>query len=60
MFPIDPLLRNVIVVMAAMPSAANTTLYAIEFEAEPQFVSSATLVTTLASIFSLTFVLNLL
>jgi predicted permease len=53
LFPIDPLLRNVIIVMAAMPSAANTTLYAIQFNANPQFVSSCTLITTLISALSL-------
>ncbi|MCO7124320.1 AEC family transporter [Sporolactobacillus shoreicorticis] len=53
LFPIDPLLRNVIIVMAAMPSAANTTLYAIQFNAQPQFVSSCTLITTVISALSL-------
>lgn len=58
LFPIGHLLRNVILVMAAMPSAANTTLYAIQFNARPQFVSSCTLITTLLSIVSLTVLLN--
>ncbi|MCL1631573.1 AEC family transporter [Sporolactobacillus sp. CPB3-1] len=52
-FPMDPMLRNVIIVMAAMPSAANTTLYAIQFNAQPQFVSSCTLITTMLSALSL-------
>ncbi|RYL88111.1 AEC family transporter [Sporolactobacillus sp. THM7-4] len=59
-FPIDHLLRNVIVVMAAMPGAANTTLYAIQFNAKPQFVSSSTLITTILSILSLTVLLNII
>lgn len=59
MFPIDPLLRNVIIVMAAMPSAANTTLYAIQFNAKPQFVSSCTLITTVASAVTLDVLLSL-
>lgn len=58
LFPVDPLLRNVIIVMAAMPSAANTTLYAIQFNAKPQFVSSCTLITTVISAFSLDVLLN--
>ncbi|MCO7174915.1 AEC family transporter [Sporolactobacillus kofuensis] len=58
LFPIDPLLRNVIVVMAAMPSAANTTLYAIQFNAKPQFVSSCTLITTVISALSLDLLLT--
>ncbi|WP_277752216.1 AEC family transporter [Sporolactobacillus shoreae] len=60
LFPVSPLLRNVIIVMAAMPSAANTTLYAIQFNARPQFVSSCTLITTLASVVTLTVLLNLI
>lgn len=58
--PMDPMLKKIIVVMAAMPSAANTTLYAIEYNAEPKFVSSSTLVTTLLSILTLTGLLNLM
>ncbi|RYM02745.1 AEC family transporter [Sporolactobacillus sp. THM7-7] len=58
-FPMNDLLRNVILVMSAMPSAANTTLYAIQFNARPQFVSSSTLITTLLSLLSLTILLNL-
>lgn len=58
--PVGPLLRNVIIVMAAMPSAANTTLYAIQFNARPQFVSSCTLITTLLSVVSLTVLLNVI
>lgn len=60
LFPMSDLLRNVIVVMSAMPSAANTTLYAIQFDARPQFVSSCTLITTIFSILSLTVLLNIL
>lgn len=60
LFPMSSLLRNVIVVMSAMPSAANTTLYAIQFDARPQFVSSCTLMTTVFSILSLTVLLNFL
>ncbi|WP_240697338.1 AEC family transporter [Sporolactobacillus sp. THM19-2] len=59
-FPISTLLTNVIIVMAAMPSAANTTLYAIQFNAKPQFVSSCTLITTLASMVTLAVLLNVL
>jgi len=58
LFPMDPLLRNVIIVMAAMPSAANTTLYAIQFNAHPQFVSSCTLITTVISAVSLDLLLG--
>ncbi|MCD2256352.1 AEC family transporter [Lactobacillus sp. CC-MHH1034] len=57
-FHLSPLLQNIIVVMAAMPSAANTTIYAIQYNTEPEFVSSATLITTIVSIPTLTLLLN--
>ena len=58
-FPINPLLRNIIVIMTAMPSAANTTIYAIQYNAEPDYVSACTFVSTILSFISLTFLLNL-
>lgn len=57
---LNPLLTDVIVLLSAMPSAANTTLYAIQFNAQPKFVSSATFVTTVTSILTLAVLLNLL
>ncbi|MCC8438014.1 AEC family transporter [Brevibacillus sp. M2.1A] len=60
LFPIDPLLQKVLVVLAAMPSAATTAIYAIQFNMRPQFVSSSVLVTTVISIGTLTFLLNIL
>ncbi|MFC4766248.1 AEC family transporter [Effusibacillus consociatus] len=59
-FPIDPLLEKVIVILAAMPSAATTTMYAIQFNTRPQFVSSNTLVTTVLSFGTLTLLLNIM
>ena len=56
-FPINPLLRNII--MTVMPSAANTTIYAIQYNAEPDYVSACTFVSTILSFISLTFLLNL-
>lgn len=58
--PVDPIIGAVLVVVAAMPSAATTTMYAIEFDAEPDLVSSITLVTTLVSIVTVTVLLNLI
>lgn len=43
-----------------MPSAANTTIYAIQYNAEPDYVSACTFVSTILSFISLTFLLNLL
>lgn len=47
--PIDPLLKKVLIVSAAMPTAATTTMYALQFDSEPKFVSSVTLLTTILS-----------
>ncbi|UQS82074.1 AEC family transporter [Bombilactobacillus folatiphilus] len=56
---VGKLLTQIIILMAAMPSAANTTLYAIQFETEPDLVSSCTLMSTLLSVGTLTVLLNL-
>jgi predicted permease len=55
--PMEPLLQKVLIVSAAMPSAATTTMYAVQFDAEPDLVSSITLITTLVSIFTITILL---
>lgn len=60
LFPLDPLLQNVIIVLAAMPTAATTAMYAIQFNTKPQFVSSGTLVTTVLSFATLTVLLSIL
>ncbi|MFZ3578435.1 AEC family transporter [Virgibacillus sp. DJP39] len=57
-FDVNTLIGSVLLIVASMPSAATTTMYAIEFDTEPDMVSSITLVTTLISIFSLTILLN--
>lgn len=58
--PIDPLLAKVLIVSAAMPSAATIVMYAVEFNAKPKLVSSTTLVTTLLSIITITLILTIL
>ncbi|WP_445490964.1 AEC family transporter [Niallia sp. 03133] len=58
--PVDDLVKQLMIVLAAMPSAANTTMYALQYGTEPDFVSSATLVSTLASLITLPIVLSLL
>lgn len=60
MMPLDPLLANVLIVSAAMPSAATIVMYAVEFDAEPKLVSSTTLVTTLISVITITLILTIL
>ncbi len=59
-FPVNTLLQNVIITLAAMPAAATTTMYAVQYNTNPQFVSSSTLITTLLSILTLTCLLNIL
>jgi malate permease and related proteins len=58
--PIDDMLKAIMILMAAMPSAANTTMYALQFGTEPDFVSSATLVSTLFSLITLPVLLAIL
>lgn len=47
---LDSLLASVLIVLAAMPTAANTTMFAVQFDTEPDLVSFSTLVTTSISI----------
>ncbi|WP_421385124.1 AEC family transporter [Bacillus salacetis] len=47
---LDSLLSSVLIVLAAMPTAANTTMFAVQFDTEPDLVSFSTLVTTSISI----------
>lgn len=60
LIPMDPILQKVLILSAAMPSAATTVLYAVQFDTEPELVSSITLITTLISIFSITTLLIIL
>lgn len=55
--PVDPLLQKVLIILSAMPSAATTTMLAVQFDSEPELVSSITLVTTLVSVVTVTAVL---
>lgn len=58
--PMEPLLQKVLIVSAAMPSAATTTIYALQFDTKPELVASITFVTTLLSIFTITLLLVIL
>lgn len=58
--PIDPLLAKVLIVSAAMPSAATIVMYAVQFDAKPKLVSSITFITTLISIITITILLYIL
>ncbi|MBU9712889.1 AEC family transporter [Evansella tamaricis] len=60
LFPMDPLMAKVLIVLSATPSAATIVMYAIEFNSEPKLVSSITLISTLISIFTITLLLAIL
>jgi malate permease and related proteins len=57
--PLDAMTKQIMIIMAATPTAANTTMYAIQFQTEPQNVSSATLISTIMSIVTLPVVIYL-
>jgi len=57
---IDGVAREVMIVGAAMPTAVFTTLTAAQFDARPRFVTDVVVVSTLASIVTVTAVLALL
>jgi len=57
LMPMDPVLAKVLILTAAMPSAANTVIFAVQYDTEPDLVSSITLITTLISIFTVTLML---
>ncbi|MFZ5814760.1 MAG: AEC family transporter [Bacillota bacterium] len=51
----DPLTAKVLVLESAMPAAVNTTLLAVQFDAEPDQVSGVTLASTLLSLATVSF-----
>ncbi|MFC7393628.1 AEC family transporter [Scopulibacillus cellulosilyticus] len=58
--PVDSALKHIMILMAAMPSAANTTMFAVQFNTEVDFVSSSTLLSTCLSVITLPIILILL
>ncbi|OZU88176.1 transporter [Virgibacillus indicus] len=57
---VDPIIASVLIIISAMPTAATTTMYAIEFDTEPDLVSSITFIATVTSIVTLTILLNIM
>ncbi|MFS0750719.1 AEC family transporter [Oceanobacillus sp. 1P07AA] len=57
---VDPLIASVLIIISAMPTAATTTMYAIEFDTEPELVSSITFISTIVSVITLTILLNII
>jgi malate permease and related proteins len=59
LFPISLLSKQVMLVLAGMPSAATALLYAVQFDAKAKLVSSITLVSTILSFLSITILLTM-
>ena len=59
-FDVDPVLRNVMLVQSAMPTAVNAVVYATEFDCRPRIVTIGILSSTLISIGSITMILSFL
>ncbi|MEC1593846.1 AEC family transporter [Bacillus spizizenii] len=51
--PVDDMTKQIMILVAAMPIAANTTLMAVQFNTRPEIVSSATFISTMLSIVTL-------
>ncbi len=49
-FITDPLMEKVLILIAALPTATAATIFAVQFDSEPELVSGATLFTTLISL----------
>lgn len=59
LLPLDIVSKQVLIVLAAMPSAANTTLMAVQFNTKPNLVSCSTLISTMLSLITLPIVLGI-
>jgi predicted permease len=57
---LDELSTKLAIMLSSMPTAVNVTILAIEFNVRPRFVSSVVVVSTAASVFTLTLILVLL
>lgn len=58
--PAEPVVKQIFILSAGMPTAANAALLAIQFRADPEFVASATFISTILSIPSIAFILYLI
>ncbi|EAC2745856.1 AEC family transporter [Listeria monocytogenes] len=58
--PVDEMTKQIMILLAAMPTAANTTLMAVQFDTKPDLVSRATFISTVLSIITLPIVLYFL
>lgn len=60
LFPFDPLLKKVLILAMSMPSAILASMYAAQFDAKPELVSSTTFISTVASFITITLLLMIL
>jgi predicted permease len=60
LFHLSELARSTSIVEAGMPSAVLTSILALKFDTEPEFVTGVVFITTLISPFTLTVILSLL
>lgn len=60
MLGLDGVARQAAILQMAMPAAVNSSIFAVQFDLHPEFVSSVVVLTTLLSLVTLTVVLNLL
>jgi predicted permease len=60
LLPVDSLLAKTMIILAAMPSAAIMVMYAIQYDNNPELVSSITLLSTLLSLITLSTLLTIL
>lgn len=58
--PIPLILKQVMILMSGMPTAANTTLYALQFKTEPEMVAGCTLISTVLSLVTIPILLTLI
>jgi len=59
-FPIPEIVKNVTVILTAMPSAANTVVFAERFEGDQEFASQGVFITTLFSLLTIPIFVSLL
>jgi predicted permease len=60
LFNITGIFRSVVILMSAMPAAVNTYTIAAKYRNEPELVASVVLVTTIASLVTIPFLLRIL
>ena len=59
-FNIEGVFRSVVILISAMPAAAMTSIFVAKFKNEAELVASVVLLTTIVSLFTIPFLLNML